>query len=147
MNIMSLFNEVAVTCYLYVSFLLTDYLDSMIEPADVSDTKDTLSWFLTSILMFTILVNTIYTLYQLAVRLCAYCRRVRESNREELKRESISYKRAKEYNQSVQVIDATRIEGEILVEDLTYIPNNLIQVKRKDHGTVLELHDMFTIKN
>lgn len=100
MNIMSFFNEVAVTGYLYVSFLLTDYLDLMIDASDVYHTKDTLSWFLTSILMFTILVNTNYTLYQLAVRLCAYCRRVRESNREELKRESISYKRAQEYNQS-----------------------------------------------
>ncbi len=88
MNIMSLINEVAVSVYLYISYLLTDYLDSMSATFDYSHTKDTLSWLLTSILMVTIFINTIYTLYQLAVRLCAYFRRVRERNREELMRDS-----------------------------------------------------------
>jgi hypothetical protein len=88
MNIIALINEVAVSVYLYISFLLTDYLDTMSAIIDYSHTKDILSWFLTSILMLTILINTIYTFYQLGLRVFAYCRRVRERNIEILRRDS-----------------------------------------------------------
>jgi hypothetical protein len=98
MNIISLINEVAVSVYLYISFLLTDYLDTTSATIEYSHTKDILSWFLTSILMLTIFINTIYTLYQLAVRLFAYCGRVREINRQILRRYSKNKKRALQYN-------------------------------------------------
>jgi hypothetical protein len=107
MNIISLINEVAVSAYLYISFLLTDYPDTMSATIDYSHTKDILSWFLTSILMLTIFINTIYTLDLLTVRLFAYCRRVRERNREILRRDSISYRRAQQYNHSLSANDAT----------------------------------------
>jgi hypothetical protein len=52
--------------------------------ADGSQTREMLSWILTSILMLTILINFLYTFYQLSVRLKAYVIRVREENTREL---------------------------------------------------------------
>jgi hypothetical protein len=87
LNYISLYNEVAVSGYLYILFQLTDYLDTMSATtnADYSHTREILSWILTSILMLTIFINFIYTLYHLSVRLFAYCRRIRERNTEELR--------------------------------------------------------------
>jgi hypothetical protein len=60
---------------------------------DYSQTREILSWILTSILMLTIFINAIYALFNLAVRLIAYCRRVRERNTQELKQSSKNYRR------------------------------------------------------
>ena len=76
MNLISLFNEVAVSVYLCVSLMLTDYLD-LPSSDDGCPTREFLSWILTSILMVTILINFIYALYNLSIRLKAWFRRLR----------------------------------------------------------------------
>jgi flagellar biosynthesis protein FlhB len=100
LNYISLYNEVAVSVYLYILFQLTDYLDTMSETTntDYSQIREILSWILTSILMLTIFINFIYTLYHLSFRFFANCRRVRERNREELRKFSEQKTREK-YNQ------------------------------------------------
>jgi biopolymer transport protein ExbB/TolQ len=75
--------------------MLTDYLETVSGTTDIdySDTREILSWVLTSILMITILFNSLYALFNLALRVIAYCRRVRERNKQELKENSKSYRR------------------------------------------------------
>jgi hypothetical protein len=146
LNYVSLYNEMAVSGYLYILFQLTDYLDTMSATTntDYSHTKEILSWILTSILMLTIFINFIYTLFHLSVRLFAYCRRIRERNTEEL-RQLMEQTRRKKYKQPVMSVDATRLEGDLIVEDLTLSQNNLIQVKKKDKVSIKDFPDMFTI--
>lgn len=71
-NYISLFNELAVSAYLYVLLMLTDYL----ETTDTS-TREILSWMLTSILMLAIFVNLVYTLVNMSISVFAYLRRMR----------------------------------------------------------------------
>ena len=53
--------------------------------------------------------------------------------------------RRKKYKQPVMSVDATRLEGDLIVEDLTLSQNNLIQVKKKDKVSIKDFPDMFTI--
>ncbi len=71
-NYISLFNEFAVSSYLYVLLMLTDYL----ETTDIS-AREILSWMLTSILMLAIFVNLVYTLVNMSISVFAYLRRMR----------------------------------------------------------------------
>jgi hypothetical protein len=74
-NCISFYNEVAVSAYLYVSFLLTDYLDLSVFPI-----SDYVSWTLTSILMFTIFLNLLIVLKDFALTAFAYIKRIRQTN-------------------------------------------------------------------
>ena len=94
-NIILLTNEVTVSVYIYIIFLMTDFLETITEASasiDHSHMRETLSLLLTSILMLIVFLNAIYTFYQIAIRLIAYCRRVRERNTEELRLNSITYR-------------------------------------------------------
>jgi hypothetical protein len=102
-NIILLTNEVTVSVYIYIIFLMTDFLETITEASagiDHSHMRETLSLLLTSILMLIVFLNSIYTFYQIAIRLIAYCRRVRERNTEELRLNSITY-RQKYYTKPV----------------------------------------------
>jgi hypothetical protein len=102
-NIILLTNEVTVSVYIYIIFLMTDFLETITEASagiDHSHMRETLSLLLTLILMLIVFVNAIYTFYQIAIRLIAYCRRVRERNTEELRLNSITY-RQKYYTKPV----------------------------------------------
>jgi hypothetical protein len=74
-NCISFYNELAVSAYLYVSFLLTDYLDLSVFPI-----SDYVSWTLTSILMFTIFLNLLLVLKDFALTAFAYIKRIRKTN-------------------------------------------------------------------
>ena len=77
-NRISIFNEVAVSFYLYTAFLLSDYLDSQM-PDDDQSLKSELrlkfAWILTGILILTIFVNFIYALIRVVPAAITYLNR------------------------------------------------------------------------
>jgi hypothetical protein len=86
-NILSLYNEVAVSAYLYLAFLLTDNLDSYDELAfpekekiNIEDLRLKIAWFLASILISTIFINFVVALKNIAVSTFRYLREVRRRN-------------------------------------------------------------------
>lgn len=84
-------NEIAVSCYLYLAFMLSDYLDTQVidNQALLSYLKLQIAWVLTSLLLGTILINFIYALVNIGAATVRYvkskikCRRKREVKRRE----------------------------------------------------------------
>lgn len=81
----------AVSCYLYLAFMLSDYLDTQIldnQPL-LSYLKLQIAWVLTCLLLFTILINFIYALVHIGAGVVGYvrskirCRRKREAKKEQ----------------------------------------------------------------
>jgi hypothetical protein len=78
-NILSFYNEASVSIYLYLAFLLSDYLDSQFPEEDgqatVASLRLLIAWILTSLLMFTILINFIYAVYRVSGSAIRYIKR------------------------------------------------------------------------
>jgi hypothetical protein len=73
-NIITFVNEVAVSIYLYLAFMLSDYLDSQVidnEPL-LSYLKLQIAWVLTCLLLATILINFIFALVHIVQALSRY---------------------------------------------------------------------------
>ena len=66
---MAFYNEVAVSVYLYVAFLLSDYLETQINDnqALVDSFRLVFAWILTSLLIFTIFANLLHFLIDMAI--------------------------------------------------------------------------------
>lgn len=67
MNIITFVNEAAVSCYLYLAFMLSDYLDTQVidnQPL-LSYLKLQIAWVLTCLLLFIIFINFIFTVVNL----------------------------------------------------------------------------------
>lgn len=68
MNLLSFYNEASVSIYLYLAFLLSDYLDSQFlddKAATVAPLRLLIAWVLTSLLMFTIFINFVYAVVRI----------------------------------------------------------------------------------
>jgi hypothetical protein len=70
LNFINLFNEFAVSVYLYLMFLLTDYITSNIDDTDTAldeqqEFRLKVAWALTGVTLGSILVNTLYALSKL----------------------------------------------------------------------------------
>jgi hypothetical protein len=75
-NIITFVNETAVSCYLYLAFMLSDYLDSQVidnEPL-LSYLKLQIAWLLTCLLLATILINFIYAIVQIVIATVRYAK-------------------------------------------------------------------------
>lgn len=90
-NIISLYNEFSVSCYLYLAFLLSDYLDSQLPDNDelVALMRLRIAWILTGLLIFTLFINFGFTLIKIATSLFSCLKRkvmdIRRQNSVELK--------------------------------------------------------------
>ena len=73
-NIISFCNEVAVSVYLYIAFLQSDYLDSQL-PDDklvLLNHRLNFAWILTIILILTIFINLVFALVTIAISVFKY---------------------------------------------------------------------------
>jgi hypothetical protein len=73
-NIITFINEAAVSIYLYLAFMLSDYLDSQVidnEPL-LSYLKLQIAWVLTCLLLVTILINFIFAMVRIATKTFTY---------------------------------------------------------------------------
>ncbi len=79
MNFISFYNEIAVSSYLYFAFMMTDFLDSQVqddsELQQLANLRLSLSWILTCLLLFTILVNFLFFIANLAWNIFKYLKR------------------------------------------------------------------------
>jgi hypothetical protein len=68
LNIIAFFNELTVSLYLYVAFLLSDFLETQINDDELlaDSLRLNLAWILTSFLIFTIFVNLVFSLVKIA---------------------------------------------------------------------------------
>jgi hypothetical protein len=71
-NIISFYNELAVSLYLYVTLLLSDFLDTQVPDNDDDSTARPflrlyLAWILTGILILTIFINFVFAFVTLAI--------------------------------------------------------------------------------
>jgi hypothetical protein len=76
-NIITFANEAAVSCYLYLAFMLSDYLDSQVidnQPL-LSYLKLQIAWVLTCLLVGTILTNLIFALFQILSEIFRYVKK------------------------------------------------------------------------
>lgn len=66
LNLLSFFNEISVSIYLYLTLLLSDYLESQLISTDVGTqlltVRTHLAWILTLLLSSVILINCLYVL-------------------------------------------------------------------------------------
>ncbi len=63
-NIITFVNEAAVSCYLYLAFMLSDYLDTQVidnQPL-LSHLKLQIAWLLSCLLLGTLLINFLFAL-------------------------------------------------------------------------------------
>ena len=73
-NIITFVNEAAVSIYLYLAFMLSDYLDSQVidnQPL-LSYLKLQIAWVLTCLLLLTILINFLFTIVNLLTAVFRY---------------------------------------------------------------------------
>jgi hypothetical protein len=90
-NIITFVNEVAVSIYLYLAFMLSDYLDTQVieNEALLSYLKLQIAWVLTCLLLAIILINFIFALVHILQALFRYlkskikCKRKTEIKMEE----------------------------------------------------------------
>ncbi len=78
MNLLSFYNEASVSIYLYLAFLLSDYLDSQFpddKVATVAQLRLLIAWVLTSLLMFTIFINFVYAVVRITSSVIRYAKR------------------------------------------------------------------------
>ena len=88
-NVITFVNEAAVSCYLYLAFMLSDYLDSQVIDNGplLSYLKLQIAWLLTCLLLVTILINFIYALVHIVITIVTYakskinCKRKRENKK------------------------------------------------------------------
>jgi hypothetical protein len=68
-NFISFFNEVAVSAYLYMAFLLSDYLETQLpeDKSALSNLRLNFSWILAGILMLTVFINFVFTVVCIAI--------------------------------------------------------------------------------
>jgi hypothetical protein len=68
-NIISFYNEVAVSLYLYSGFPLSDYLDTQFFDDEnlVANLRLNFAWVLAGILILTIFINFAYTLVKISI--------------------------------------------------------------------------------
>jgi hypothetical protein len=81
-NIISFYNEVAVSAYLYTAFLLSDYLETQLreEKSVISNLRLDFAWILTGILMLTIFINIVFTLVSIGISAINYFKRKIKDN-------------------------------------------------------------------
>jgi hypothetical protein len=74
----SLFNEFAVSIYLYVALILTDYLETQITDNDLSKSLIRLqsAWLLSILLMATIVLNFLISYGQIVASFCRCLKRL-----------------------------------------------------------------------
>ena len=61
LNIISFYNELAVSLYLYIAFVLTDFLETQVsKEEEIAHLRLILAWILSGILALTILINFIF---------------------------------------------------------------------------------------
>jgi hypothetical protein len=68
-NVLSFCNEVAVSVYLYIAFLQSDFLETQL-PDDklvLQDLRLKLAWILTGILILTIFINFVFAIVSIAI--------------------------------------------------------------------------------
>jgi hypothetical protein len=87
---MSFCNEVAVSVYLYVAFLQSDFLETQV-PDDklvLSNLRLNFAWTLTGILVLTIFINFVFAMVSIAISVFKYLKtriaRYKESGRKYL---------------------------------------------------------------
>ena len=73
-NIISFCNEVAVSIYLYIAFLQSDYLDSQLPDDELvlSNLRLNFAWILTGILILTIFINFVFALATISISVFKY---------------------------------------------------------------------------
>ena len=69
MNIISFYNEVAVSLYLYSAFPLSDYLDTQFYDDEtlMANLRLNFAWIVTGILILTIFINFAYTFVKISI--------------------------------------------------------------------------------
>ncbi len=73
-NIISFCNEFAVSVYLYLAFLISDFLETQVpdnEPR-IENLRLNFAWILTGILILTIFINLTYALVTIAISMQKY---------------------------------------------------------------------------
>jgi hypothetical protein len=72
-NIISFYNEVAVSLYLYVALLFSDFLESQIgDDKPINSLRLISGWILTSLLILTIFVNLVFAFVNIAIDVFKY---------------------------------------------------------------------------
>ena len=75
-NIISFYNEVAVSLYLYVMFLLSDFYDTEVTDNDDDSTAANfslnLAWILTGLLILTIFINFMFAFVNFTISVFKY---------------------------------------------------------------------------
>jgi len=80
-NLLSLYNELAVSVYLYLGLLLTDNLDAdFTDQERITELRLQIAWVLASILISTIFINFMVTFKNIAVSVFRYLREVKRRN-------------------------------------------------------------------
>jgi hypothetical protein len=67
-----LINEVAVSVYLYIAFLLSDYLESQVDESEISNLRLNLAWIISGILILAVFVNFMFALVSIAISAFKY---------------------------------------------------------------------------
>ena len=76
-NIITFVNEAAVSCYLYLAFMLSDYLDTQVidnQPL-LSHLKLQIAWLLSCLLLGTVLINFLFPLFLFVAAIFGYLKR------------------------------------------------------------------------
>ena len=75
-NIISFYNEVAVSLYLYVTILLSDFLETQVPSNDddsiAANLRLNFAWILTGILILTITINFVFAFVNIAISVWEY---------------------------------------------------------------------------
>jgi hypothetical protein len=72
-NVISFYNEVAVSLYLYVALLFSDFLESQIgDDKPINSLRLISGWILTSLLILTIFVNLVFAFVNIAIDVFKY---------------------------------------------------------------------------
>lgn len=76
-NIISLYNEVAVSVYLYMSLLLSDFLDTQFPDNElvITNLRLIIAWTLTGILISTILINFLFAFFGIACSMLKFLKK------------------------------------------------------------------------
>lgn len=90
---------------------------------DNSSTRDSVSWILTSILIATIFINLIYTLFQFSVKLI---RRLRYKRLLKMRQESYKERQSQLKESALAQGAKTRVKVDLLFENVTQVQKNLI---------------------
>jgi hypothetical protein len=81
-NIITLFNEIAVSTYLYLTMLISDYSETMFNNlAEIQIFRLKIAWMIAGLLILVIAVNFIFAIFNILTSWCLMIKRYRMKNK------------------------------------------------------------------